>query len=142
MGILDRVKTAVAEALAPARAGESKELAYLREIYYNKDTNIRRNQFYRLLNQNGNHVGFSFSCVCGAEYQMLDVTDWLGRQNVCPTCKTQFDLMKTVGLTQETPAGQVYSRTIRKVKCHPDKGTTRGGPPNVTSESQNMMQNM
>ena len=101
MGILDRVKTAVADALAPQRAGESKELAYLREIYYNKDTNIRRNQFYRLLNQNGNHVGFSFSCVCGAEYQMLDVTDWLGRQNVCPTCKTQFDLMKAVGLTQE-----------------------------------------
>jgi hypothetical protein len=126
-GLLDRVKTAVAEALAPQRAGESKELAYLREIYYNKDTNIRRNQFYRLLNQNGNHVGFSFSCVCGAEYQMLDVTDWLGRQNVCPTCKTQFDLMKAVGLAHETPAAQ-WPQYFAKLPARPRVSGKRTSP--------------
>ena len=127
MGILDRVKTAVADALAPQRAGESKELAYLREIYNSKDTNIRRNQFYRLLNQNGDHVGFSFSCVCGAEYQMLNMTDWIGRQHTCPTCKTPFDLLKAVGITQETPAAH-WAQYFAKLPARPRLSGKRTSP--------------
>ena len=126
-GLLDKVKTAVVEALAPQRAGESKELAYLREIYTNREGNIRRNQWYRLLNQNGDHVGFSFSCACGTEYQLLHLSDWMGRQHTCAACKTAFDLLKAAGITQETPAAQ-WPQHFAKLPARPRVSGKRTPP--------------
>lgn len=127
MGVFDRVKNAIGEALLPQRAAENKELAYLRQIYENRDGGIRRNQWYRLLNQNGDHVGFSFSCACGQEYQMLDVSDWQGRQHVCRQCKTEFDLFKTVGITTDTPAAQ-WAQHYAKLPARPRLTGKRSTP--------------
>lgn len=127
MGLFDRVKTALADAFTPIGANESRELAYLREIFYNRDGGIRRNQFYRLLNSNGDHVGFSFSCVCGAEYQLLHVTDWLGRQHKCPTCKTDFDLLKACGIPTDMPPAQ-WAQQFAKLPARPRLTGKRATP--------------
>jgi hypothetical protein len=115
MGLLDRIKTTITGALA-APANESRELSYLRQIYQQQG-GVQRNSFYRILNQSGDNVGFSFVCNCGTEYQLLHVADWL-RQNTCPTCKTQFDLLKACGITTETPTAQ-WPQFFAKLPARP-----------------------
>jgi hypothetical protein len=116
MGLLDRIKTTITSALA-APANESRELAYLRKIYKQQGGGALRNQWYRILNHSGDNVDFEFCCACGISYQLLHVADWL-RQNQCPTCKTQFDLLKAVGLTQETPSAQ-WAQHFAKLPARP-----------------------
>jgi hypothetical protein len=128
MGLLDKVKTSIAEALAPARADENRELQYLRQIYENRDGGIRRNQWYRILNPSGDNVGFAFSCICGTEYQLLHVTDWLGRQHACGSCKTSFDLLKACGITSEIPAAQ-WAQHFAKLPVRPRLSGGKRTPP-------------
>jgi hypothetical protein len=118
MGLFDKVRTAVVEALAPERVGETKELQYLREIYGSQNGGIRANQWYRLLNQNGDNVGFSYSCNCGGEYQLLHVADWLGKNHICTRCQTPFDLLKACGITSDTPAAQ-WQQYFAKLPARP-----------------------
>lgn len=115
MGLLDRIKTTITSALA-APANESRELAYLREIY-KQQGGTQRNAWYRILNQSGDNVGFEFCCACGTSYQLLHVADWL-RQNTCPTCKTQFDLLKACGITGETPSA-AWPQHFAKLPARP-----------------------
>ncbi len=101
MGILDAIKK-VTEGFANRRA-ERTELEYLRTVYQQKSDNIRPRQWYRVSNENGDVVGFSFCCACGTEYQLLNVNLWLGHAHKCPQCETPFDLLKDAGIKQDTP---------------------------------------
>jgi len=132
-GLLERIKTTVADALT-ARPTENKELAYLREIY-KQQGGVQRNQFYRILNQSGDNVGFEFVCSCGISYQLLHVPDWL-RQNQCPTCKTQFDLMKAVGITSDTPSAQ-WPQFFAKLPARPRLSGAKRTPPFIDTWNNN-----
>ncbi len=97
--LLDSFKQSIIRALDPQHNRKETELSYLRQVY-NNAPGIKRNQWYRIATEVGNLVGFSFSCACGQEYQLLSINDWL-RDYHCPQCKTEFDLLKTVGITSE-----------------------------------------
>jgi hypothetical protein len=101
MGILDVIRKVTAS-FANQRA-ERTELEYLRTVYQNKTDNIRPRQWYRVANENGDVVGFSFACACGTEYQLLNVNLWLGHAHKCPQCTTPFDLLKDAGIKADTP---------------------------------------
>jgi hypothetical protein len=91
----------IADALFfPKSQEESQELRYLREIYQNKNTNLQLNQWYRLLTETGNLVGFSYNCLCSTYYELLSINDWT-HEHRCPGCKHDFDLFKTLGITKE-----------------------------------------
>ncbi len=99
MGIFDKVKEAVS-VLTGARQSVSQQQAYLNEIWFNKQTGMMPNQWYRLLNDNGDLTGFGFSCACGMFYQLLNIGDWMGRTHTCQ-CKHSFSLYKTLGITSD-----------------------------------------
>ncbi len=89
--------------LDPGYSARQAEADYLREIYRdNANAVVRRNQFYRLVNEVGALVGFEFVCLCGQAYKLLDVNLW-SQSHSCPTCKNRFDLFKAVSITKETP---------------------------------------
>ena len=127
MGFLDRIKTTITGALA-ASANESRELAYLRQIYQQQG-GAQRNAWYRILNQSGDNVGFAFLCACGVEYQLLHTGDWL-RQNQCPQCKTQFDLLKSCGITSETPTA-AWPQHFAKLQARPRLGGAKRSAPYI-----------
>ncbi len=114
-------------AFYPNRAGESKELKYLREIYFNQTGGMQVNQWYRILSEAGDHVGFGFSCVCGMWYQLLNITDWFGRSYNCPACQHGFDLFKTCGITKDTQFSQ-WQELFSKLPARPRVSRTPRGP--------------
>lgn len=134
MGLLDRIKTTITEAMA-APANENRELAYLRQIFKQQGGGTLRNQWYRILNQSGDNVGFEFCCACGISYQLLHVADWL-RQNTCPTCKTQFDLLKTCGVTSETPSA-AWPQHFAKLPARPRLSGSKPRAPFVDTWNDN-----
>jgi hypothetical protein len=103
MGILDGLKQTVVNALDPRRQ-MSGEQEYLKNVYLNVDgaNNPRCRSWSRIHAENGNCVGFSYVCSCGREFQLLSAFEWL-RTYECPLCKDRFDLLRAVGITQETP---------------------------------------
>jgi hypothetical protein len=83
-----------------------------------------KNQWYRLLNPNGDHVGFSWLCSCGVEYQMVAITDWFGREYNCTACSRPLSLFKACGITQQsTPA-----TCLEKFAQLPVRGRRTGKP--------------
>ena len=132
MGLLDKVRVTISEALNPQRAGESKELAYLRQIYGSQNGGVQRNQWYRILGPSGDHVGFEFCCACGTSYQLLHINDWLGRQHQCPTCKTQFDLLKACGISNDVTPAQ-WPAAFAKLPVRPRLAGARPRPNAVST---------
>lgn len=87
----------------PARQAEAE---YLRTVYRdNSNVVVRRNQWYRLLNEAGCLTGFEFVCVCGVSYKLVDFNLYT-QPHDCPTCKTRFDLFKAVGVAKDTPQSE------------------------------------
>jgi hypothetical protein len=118
MGILDGLKQAVVNALDPRRH-ESGEQEYVRNVYLNVDgnNNPRARSWSRIHSENGNCVGFSYTCSCGREFQLLSAFEWL-RNYECPLCKDRFDLLRAVGITQETPIGK-WEAMLRTLPVRP-----------------------
>ena len=97
--ILDGIKNAIHEVLTPGYTSRQAEAEYLRTMYRDSGSVvIRRNQFYRLMNETGSLVGFEWSCGCGTSYPLLDANMYL-RSHTCPVCKTEINLLKAVGAT-------------------------------------------
>jgi hypothetical protein len=98
MSLLDGLKNAVIEALRPGTQQQLGERQALRQLYEaNNDGAVLPNSWYRLHNQSGNCVGFSFSCNCRLEYQLLSAFEWM-RDYKCGQCSAKFDLLKHVGI--------------------------------------------
>lgn len=96
--LLDGLKEAIIEAIRPGTRQELNEGEVLRQMYSAENANnIRQNQWYRLHNQNGDCVGFSFVCTCMGEYQLLSAFEWM-RDYKCQRCGSKFDLLRFVGI--------------------------------------------
>lgn len=101
--ILDGIKNAIHEVLTPGYTAQQAEAEYLRTMYRDSgSTVVRRNTFYRLMNETGCLVGFEWNCTCGTTYPLLDANMWM-RVHTCPVCKTEINLLKAVGATPEVP---------------------------------------
>jgi hypothetical protein len=127
-GILEQLKRNVSELLHPQRREESQELQYLREVYYNREGNLRPKQWYRLSGESGNCVGFSYFCSCGQEYRLLSAWEWF-KDFHCPQCKDKFDLLKFVGIDPKvTPVNQWKSVVESKLPARPGAVTGKQTP--------------
>jgi hypothetical protein len=128
MGIIESLKQTVVNVLDPNRRAQSQELSYLQEIYYNREGNLRPRQWYRLSNERGETVGFSFVCSEGQEYRFLDVFEAF-RDHVCPNCKDKFELLKFVGINPaEIPVTQWKSICTAKLPARPGAVTGKQAP--------------
>lgn len=114
MSIITKVTNFINEAQA-----DGLELEMLRK---QAALNSPINQWYRLFNEAGCHVGFSWICSCGIEYQLLSIEQWQARDHNCPTCKRPFSLFKALGITQETP----HSKLADKYASLPVRSRTTG----------------
>jgi hypothetical protein len=96
--LLDGFKNAIIEALRPGTREALGEREVLRQMYSAENAGrIQPNAWYRLHNQNGDCVGFSFVCNCNVERQMLSAFEWM-RDYSCPQCGAKFDLLRSVGI--------------------------------------------
>jgi hypothetical protein len=129
MAFLDKVRKGIVAALDERRHEESRELTMLREIFSNNNGGRRFNQWYRTLNQSGDVVGFTYICLCGNEYPLLHVADWLGKTNTCPQCKHEFDLFKSAGITSETKPSE-YQGFLAALPALP-RLSGKAAPPSV-----------
>lgn len=101
MSFLDAVKITIVEFIRPGTAQQLGENNVLKQMYQNSNAGaIQPNTWYRLHNQTGSCVGFSYSCNCRQEYQMLSAFEWL-RDYACQQCGCKFDLLKHVGIKNE-----------------------------------------
>ena len=126
--IFQKAKSVLVAALDSDRSAEKTELVYLRELYADQNGGPpRRNQFYQIISQSGNVVGYSWVCACGTEYQMLSVNDWLGKDHVCPTCKTDFDLFRAAGITAED-GDQQKREKLAKLPVRPRNADIKKSP--------------
>jgi|SRR5579859_181397 len=112
MSIFTTIKNVAVALLDPKRYDERGELAYLREVYYNQQGNVRPRQWYRLYSESGSCVGFSYICSCSTEYQLLSAFEWL-RNYKCSACKDEFELLKFAGITKDTPASKWESFLVK-----------------------------
>jgi hypothetical protein len=119
MSILEALKKVAVNVLDPNRQSDSQELSFLKEVYYNRDGNLRPGQWYRLLSETGNCVGFAHYCHCGQERKLLSAWEWF-RQYKCPQCKDDFELLKFVGIDPaSTPPAQWKSICDAKLPARP-----------------------
>jgi len=95
MGLLSKIKDAFNQNVA-----DSAELAAYRQMH-GVQTRLLR-QWYRLLNEANNHVGFEYTCTHGTTYTLLSITDWM-RVYKCPTCGDELDLLKFCNIPKDTP---------------------------------------
>jgi hypothetical protein len=124
MSVFDGLRNAVVEILRPGTRQQLGERAVLQEMYASTNAQaILPNTWYRLHNQAGNCAGFSFVCNCRHEYQLLSAYEWL-RDYKCKVCGAKFDLLKHVGATRETPAGELENY-LAKLPIRP---RLAGGP--------------
>jgi hypothetical protein len=123
MGIIDSIKRATS--WLGTRRAERTELEYLRTVYQQANSSIRPRQWYRISNENGDVVGFSFCCACGTEYQLLNVFDWLGRAHACPQCQTPFDVLKDSGINPEKLGPSRWWEKLSALPLRPRMATAR-----------------
>ncbi len=123
MGILDNLRTTAVTLLDP-HYHENIAEAQAIKMAHSSQGGILANQWYRLYNANGNCVGFSFSCACRQEFQMLHALEWF-RDYQCPQCKMKFELLKAVGLTADSPIKELES-ALAKLPIRP---RAAGTPP-------------
>jgi hypothetical protein len=96
--LLDGLKNAVIEMLRPGTQQQLGERESLRQLYDATSAGaVLPNTWYRLHNQNGGCVGFSYSCNCRMEYQLLSAFEWM-RDYKCSQCGAKFDLLKYAGI--------------------------------------------
>jgi hypothetical protein len=95
--ILDGLKEAVIEVIRPGTRQALGERAALKQMYTASNTNMTPNTWYRLHNSAGACVGFSYSCNCMVEYQLLSAFEWM-RDYSCGQCKAKFDLLRHAGI--------------------------------------------
>lgn len=118
MGIIDGLRNAAANVIAPNRH-MSGEQEYLKNVYLDVDgaSNPRCRSWSRIHSENGNCVGFSYVCSCGREFQLLSAFEWL-RNYSCELCRDRFELLKAVGITQETPISK-WESLLRTLPVRP-----------------------
>jgi hypothetical protein len=98
MSLLDGLKTAVIEILRPGTRQQLGEGAVLKQMYEASNAQaILPNSWYRLHNEAGACVGFSYVCNCKTEHQLFSAFEWM-RPYACPACAAKFDLLKHVGI--------------------------------------------
>jgi len=96
--ILEGLRTLIIERLRPGTREALGEREVLRQMYSAENAGrIQPNSWYRLHNENGDCVGFSYVCNCNVERQMLSAFEWM-RDYACPQCKAKFDLLRFVGI--------------------------------------------
>lgn len=94
MSLLGGLRNVLVEALRPGTRQESGELAALREMYDHRNTgNPRPNQWYRVHSQAGLCVGYSYTCNCHQEFQLLSHLEY-ARDYECSLCHGKFNLFK------------------------------------------------
>jgi hypothetical protein len=118
--IFERVRNVAMAAFSPSYLSEKTELQYLRQLYDGNGGNVRPNTWYRILNQGGQHVGFSYSCACGMEYQLLQPFEWF-RPYTCSQCKNPFELLRAAGVPQNCPPHK-FEEHLRKLPVRPRLG--------------------
>ncbi|MFZ3277619.1 MAG: hypothetical protein WA182_12020 [Candidatus Sulfotelmatobacter sp.] len=126
MGIIESIKKAAS--WFDNRHAERTELEYLRTVYMQKNDNIRTRQWYRVCNENGDIVGFSFCCACGTEYQLLNINLWMGRTHECPQCHTVFDVLKDAGINPEKTNVSKWAEKFAALPMRPRLATARKSP--------------
>jgi hypothetical protein len=120
MKLFEGVKGAIHELLSPGYTARQAEAEYLRTMYRDAGTAvIRRNTWYRVMNEGGSLVGFEWNCGCGQAFQLLDFNLW-SRGHVCPTCKTEINLLKATG-AQDVPP-QKWSELFSQLPMRPRLG--------------------
>jgi hypothetical protein len=137
MGIIEGIKTFAAHLLNPKLAAQQTELEYLRTVYQQSNNSIQPRQWYRISNEHGDIVGFSFCCACGTEYQLLNTNDWLGRSHECPQCHTAFDVLKDSGINPEKLTVSKWAEKFAALPLRPRLSTIRQSPVIDTWESGN-----
>jgi hypothetical protein len=130
MSLLDGLKEAIVEVLRPGTRQALGERDALKQLYDSSNAkNILPNSWYRLYNQAGSCVGFSFVCNCGVERQLISAYEW-HRDYVCPQCKVKLDLLRFVGI--KNADGEIKARPeewetlLSKLPVRP---RLAGGPP-------------
>ena len=98
MSLLDGLKKAVIEVLRPGTRQQLGEANVLKQMYENSNAQaILPNTWYRLHNEAGACVGFSYVCNCRTEHQLYSAFEWM-RDYQCPACGARFDLLKHAGI--------------------------------------------
>lgn len=101
MSLIGGLKSAIVEALRPGTRQALGENAALRQMYEAGNAGaVLPNTWYRLHNQVGSCVGFSYSCNCRMEYQLVSAFEWM-RDYKCNLCGAKFDLLKHAGIKNE-----------------------------------------
>jgi hypothetical protein len=129
MTFLEDVKERVIDWLRPGTRQALGEHEAMKQLYSNSNAqNIIPGQWYSLLNQNGDRVGFSYVCNCGREHQLINAFEWL-RMYTCGACRARFDLLKSAGIKGhdgECKKPEEWEAFLRKLPIRP---RLAGGPP-------------
>ncbi len=115
--LFETLKKAAVAVFDPKRHEETGELEYLRQVYLQQNDNIRPRQWYRIVSESGNCVGFSYVCSCHAEHQLISAFEWM-RDYHCQVCKDKFDLLKFVGITKDVPPAK-WEQFFSKLPIRP-----------------------
>lgn len=111
-------------AIADPQWAQSMEQDYKRQVYGHPpaNTELLKNQMYRLMNENANLVGFGWQCGCSSFYQILDINLWLGKEHKCPACGQKFDVLKAAGIKSDTPVS-AWCEMLAKLPIRPRVST-------------------
>jgi hypothetical protein len=112
---INRIGNVLHAALFPKRHAEEE---YLRAIYYNRDGGLRKDQWYQLLNENCDRVGFAFSCVCGWYVQLIDSRLWYSGHD-CPRCSHHFDLLSFCKIDHKLAAPEKWQAVFDSLPARP-----------------------